>query len=189
MASKKQYPKVTKTISLDLSEVPRGSRTKVKKDIGEFIVNEILLSVSDEKSPVEGGKYTKGLSEEYRKVKGSNKANLELEGDLLDSLTFELNDKGLEIGIFDKSQTGKADGHNQIHDKHKTLPERRFIPDEKQTFKKNIMNGVKQIINDNKKAARRDRQSAQDDFTMGLDQEIGFDLKDIIGQDLIDELF
>ena len=190
MASKKSYPKVTKEITLDLSQVPRANRAKVKKDVGEFIVTEILLSVSDQKSPVNGGKYKKGLSTEYSKLKGSNKADMELDGDLLDSLISK-NKAGnkIEVGIFDKSQTGKADGHNQIHDKHETLPERRFIPDEKQVFNESIMNGVKQIISDNEKIKRTDRQSKADPSKLELDQEIGFDLDEILGPSLMNELF
>lgn len=172
-----------------MSQIPRANRSKVKKDIGEFIVTEILLSVSEQKSPVSGGKYKKGLSDDYAKLKGSNKADLELEGDLLDSLTFKNKDGGLEIGIFDKKQTGKADGHNQIHEAHKTLPERRFIPSEKQNFKRNIMNGVKRIINDNTRQGSRERQRSEEQFTVDTSPDIGFDFSEILGRDLIDELF
>lgn len=172
---------------MDLSEVPRSNRASVKKQVGEFIINEILLSVSDEKSPVKGGKYKKGLSKQYADEKGSNRADLDLEGDLLDSLESK-SKRGnkIEIGIFDKKQTGKADGHNQIHKKHETLPERRFIPDKKQTFKKNIMSGVKKIINENKEI--RQRAPEVDRIITETSREVGIDLEALLGADLIDEL-
>jgi hypothetical protein len=190
MASKKSYPKVTKVINLDLSGIPRSNRKKVKNKIGKYLLNEILLSVGDEKSPVENGKYKKGLSAEYAKEKGSNKADLDLEGDLLNSLKFKSKGDKIEVGIFNKKQTGKADGHNQIHAKHKTLPERRFIPDEKQKFKKYIMNGIDSILDDAKTKRLDSRQIEPEVIKIIEDtsREVGINLEAILGADLIDEL-
>ena len=182
---------MTKTLKLDLSEVPHRNKSKVKKEIGDYIIEEILLSVSKEKSPIKNGSYKKGLSTEYRKIKGSNKANLELEGDLLDSLVSK-NKKGdeIEIGIFNKEQTGKADGHNQMHKEHPTLPKRQFIPNEKQSFKKNIMNGVQKIIEQYKE----NRQPVQTESTIEqsatVEQSTGafdFTLDDLLGRSFFDE--
>ena len=52
MASK--YPKQTKILNLDLSEIPQSSKARVKKEIGEFVINEMLLDLGDGKSPVAG---------------------------------------------------------------------------------------------------------------------------------------
>jgi hypothetical protein len=184
-----KYPKQTKKIKLDLSEIPLSNRAAVKKEIGDFIVTEMLLSISEGKSPVSGRSGFKKLNKQYAKDEkgGDINPNLELEGDLLDALRAE-NRKGdeIEIGIFKSSEQGKADGHNNLSGKSK-LPTRRFIPDEKESFKRNIMNGVKQIITDNKVQTRQD---AEFDTTIRLEQEqTGIDLQSVLGRSFLDELF
>lgn len=53
--------------------------------------------------------------------------NLELSGDMLDSLTFKKTAGGITVGIFDGTQAEKAKGH-QSGDPEKALPKRRFLP-------------------------------------------------------------
>lgn len=143
--------KITKEINLDLSDVPISQRSAVKQEVGQFVVDEILRSVSNASSPVSGGRYKKTLSKEYAdEMKGGNRtANLELEGDMLDSLEFKNTRSGIEVGIFKSSEVGKADGHNNFSGQSK-LPTRQFIPKEKEKFKRNIEAGIKQIVNDAK---------------------------------------
>lgn len=145
--------KVTKKISLDLSDVPRSRRTKVKQDISEFVEGEILRSVSQGRSPVKGRGFFKKLSNDYAdKEKGGDKnPNLELEGDMLDALESRNVKDGIEVGIFRRSQVPKADGHNNFSGLSR-LPERRFIPKEDEEFKRNINSGIKRIIDQNKQA-------------------------------------
>lgn len=138
--------KITKNLNLDLSNVPVNQRSAAKEDVGNFVKEEILRSLSTGNSPVAGEQFKK-LSKQYAdEFKGGNQTpNLELEGDLLDALKFEEKASGIEIGIFPGKEVPKADGHNNFSGDSK-LPKRRFIPEENQTFKKKIMNGVNAII-------------------------------------------
>jgi len=147
--------KLTKTINLNLSDVPSSERAKVKKDVGNFVVEEILRSVSGASSPVSGGRYKATLNKDYAKaMKGGNTtANLELEGDMLDALEFKTTTDGIEVGIFKSSEVPKADGHNNFTGKSK-LPTRQFIPKDKQKFKRNIESGIKGIVNEAKVTKR-----------------------------------
>jgi hypothetical protein len=63
---------------------------------------------------------------------------------MLDSLTFEVTGTKVIIGIFDSDQAPKAYNHNTGD----TLPMRQFIPTEDQTFKRDIMRGIDEIIAD-----------------------------------------
>jgi len=110
--------------------------------------------VAAKRSPVLGGEFKKTLSKGYAKKKqelvGSKDANLELFGDMLDSLTFKNTRDGIEIGIFNKKQAQKADNHNKFSPESKAtkVPPRQFIPnaDENQNFKRAIQNEVVNII-------------------------------------------
>ena len=134
-------------MTLDLSQIPDNRQDQAKQDVGEFIRDEILRFVSSGRSPVAGRTFDKLDPNYANKYKGGNRTpNLELEGDMLDSLEFELTSTGIEIGIFDEEQQGKADGHNNFSDDSK-LPTRRFIPDENEDFNGRIMTGVRQILN------------------------------------------
>lgn len=133
-------------MSLNLSKVPTSQRTAVKNEVGEFIVDQILRSVSNATSPVEGKGAFKSLSKEYadNEKGGNRKANLELDGDMLDSLEFRTTISGVEVGIFDGDETPKAFNHNTGD----TLPKRQFIPDISESFNSSIQAGVNRIIKD-----------------------------------------
>ena len=142
--------KISKLIDLDLSDIPKEKRKTVKKEIGDFVVEEILIAVSKGQSPVIGEKRNfKKLKPDYAKAEkgGDRNPDLELLGDMLDSLTFKNTTKGIEVGIFKATEVPKADGHNNFSGKS-TLPKRRFIPKDSQKFRKSIQNGVKGIINE-----------------------------------------
>ena len=184
MASK--YPKQTKTIKLDLSEIPRNNRARVKKEIGDFVVNEILFNLGDGKSPVANRGKFKKLNKDYAKDEkgGDTNPNLELDGDMLDALTSQ-NRKGdiIEVGIFKAKEQGKADGHNNFSGKSK-LPTRRFIPSERENFKRSIDKGIKQIISDNKQI----RQPEQDETIIPLEEDIfNINIDDVLGRSFFDE--
>jgi len=161
-------------MDLNLSGIAPKDRARVKNEVGEFIIEEILLRVADGKSPLKGTPRWSKLSSKYAKdEKGGNTTpNLELDGDLLDALEFKRG-KGnkIEIGIFDKDETGKADGHNNHTGKSK-LPKRRFIPDDTEQFYKKITDGVKEIISENKakpvKPKITDRVSTEDESSINL---------------------
>jgi hypothetical protein len=149
--------KLTKIINLSdygIKDVPKSEKESIKEDIAEYILNSILDSVADAKSPVSGEGWKKTLSKDYKQKKaeisGNTTANMELFGDMLDSLTYRISGNRIEVGFFDKEQAKKADGHghNQIFGENKYLPRRRIIPDEDQTFKKDIISNVERIIAD-----------------------------------------
>lgn len=130
-----------------MSKIPTTSQEKAKQDVGEFVRNEILRFVSSGKSPVAGRGAFDRLNKQYADDKkgGNRTPNLELEGDLLDSLEFTTTSTGIEVGIFDSNEAPKADGHNNFSGLSK-LPTRRFIPDAAESFNGRIMTGVNQIL-------------------------------------------
>lgn len=129
---------------------PDEVKEKIKDAVGEYLIEQTLLSVGDATSPISGESWKKTLSPEYKKVKdeygGSLVANMELKGDMLSALGFEKTDEGIKIGVFG-GEAPKADGHNNFSG-DSTLPSRRFLPDEGQAYKSKIERGVTEIIND-----------------------------------------
>lgn len=134
------------------SEIEVNADEATKKEIGEFLVEQILSSVQSVESPVSGGKYKSTLSKEYKKFKeeqGHNPVpNLEFEGDMLDALDFKITKNGIKVGIFNnKTEASKADGHNNFSGKS-SLPTRQFLPREGQKFKADINKTIEQIVAD-----------------------------------------
>lgn len=151
--------KVSTLLNLDLTDIPESKITKAKKEVGNFLVNEILRSVGNGRSPVEGESFRR-LQKDYAKREkgGSRLPNLELDGDMLSKLKaigVSKKDPFLEVGIFGRAEAPKADGHNQISEEAKswarrtdrTQYKRRFIPDSDQDFKPKIQKGVNDILN------------------------------------------
>ena len=128
-------------------------KTSVLKEIADFIVKGVRIKTKTGNSPVSGlGKYKK-LNKEYAAAqKGGNRTpNLRLKGDLMEGLkSFTLKGNIMRLTV-DQSDNSKADGHNN-HSGNSSLPPRRFIPKAKdgQTFKKNIIDGIRRIIKDSK---------------------------------------
>lgn len=153
-------PKVTKTnlthsrISSEIDllsdvNVSGSVRTKIKEDVADLIKSHILDSVAGSTSPVTGKPF-EGLNKEYAKFKKafglSGKPNLEFSGDMLSALDVRLTGSGVEVGIFDSGQVGKADGHNNFSGKS-SLPPRGFLPTEGQSFKA-LDRDITEIINE-----------------------------------------
>lgn len=145
---------VSKLIKLDLSRIPTSSIDAAKKEVGDYLIEEILRHVGDGKSPVTGESWAK-LSKDYAdEFKGGNTTpTMQLYGDLLDSLRIEpLAGNELKIGHFG-GEAPKADGHNQhsveakIWAITKDFPKRRYIPEDGQKFKPNIESGITEILN------------------------------------------
>ncbi len=146
--------KTTKEVKLSIPRSIRGEDRKALLDtIGEFLVAEIIQSVEAGVSPVQGQGEFKELSKPYadREKNGDVKANLDLNGDMLNALTYKvLSTNTIEVGIFDKDQAKKSYAHNTGYKGHPTLArkglKRQFIPDEKQKFDKTIRDGIDEII-------------------------------------------
>lgn len=122
------------------------------EEISDYILDGALSKIGSGNSPIKYGQWKRSLSPEYKKEKkkwsSSLYANMELHGDMLDAL--EIKRKGktkLEYGVFDPDEAPKADGHNN-HSGLSKLPKREFIPKQGGSFKRDILNGVKNIIED-----------------------------------------
>jgi len=130
------------------TEKPSENLSDAVEDIKNFVLDSVLDSVGEARSPVSGYGKFKGLNKDYKKIKGKQSssviANLELTGDMLDALeVVEVKDR-LRIRI-KGSESGKADGHNN-HSGKSRLPTRRFIPGSGETFKRDIISGIKEIV-------------------------------------------
>lgn len=136
--------------------IPSYLDEQEKKDllseVGDYLTTAVLDMVGDGSSPVSGFGDFASLSDDYAKKKGTDLANLELEGDMLSALTFEVEtaNNSVKIGIFDEDEAIKLYGHNTGFKGHPWLegkaPQRKVIPDVKESFKPELMDGVATII-------------------------------------------
>lgn len=137
-------------MGLDSLPIPESVKTQVREDVGQFLIESILKSVSDGKSPIEGESWPK-LSKKYKARKEAEGlpgvANMEESGDMLDSLMFKKSDDGVELGFFG-AEAPKADGHNKFSGKENNTPQRRFLPGEGESFSEEIQTGAQKIIAD-----------------------------------------
>jgi len=138
----------TATDSETSSTLEIDAPESVKQEIGEFLVEQILASTAEAKSPVAGyGKFP-ALSKLYKTKKEeagrSGVPNLDFDGDMLSALDYEITDEGLKIGVFG-DQAPKADGHNNLSGESQ-LPLRRFLPDVGEGFKKEISAEIEAIL-------------------------------------------
>lgn len=131
--------------------ISESERKEILNEVADFVVESILKDVGSTKSPVTGRKFKK-LSEDYKKLKkeaGSGTSpNLELDGDMLDSLTAKVVGNKIRVTVGDAEQ-GKADGHNNFSGKSK-LPRRPFIPDEQkdETFRPKLRKEIDDLVED-----------------------------------------
>lgn len=123
-------------------------RRQAKEEIGQYVLAEVLDACADGRSPVSGGAWKHSLSKEYKARKeatsGVGYANMELNGDMLDAL--EVTQKtGNKLALqIDGHEGDKADGHNNFSGDSE-LPTRQFIPKPGQTFKRDIISGIRRI--------------------------------------------
>ena len=142
------------SVELDLFEgrkLPAKVKRRVAEDVGNYLVEQTLVSMNQKTSPVQGeGNFKALTSKEYKKKKklevGNTNADLEFEGVMKDELDFKVTKDGVKVGVFGE-RAPAADGHNNLSGKSQ-LPKRRFLPDEGQNYKKNIQTEVDRIIAD-----------------------------------------
>lgn len=131
-------------------EASASTKKRIKSEVGEFLVEQTLLAVGDAISPLTG-KGFKSLEKKYKALKKSKglgtKPNLEFQGDLLDSVSFQPTKNGIKIGHINSKEAPKADGHNNFSGKS-SLPLRRYLPGKKDKYKKSISIEVDKIIAD-----------------------------------------
>lgn len=126
----------------------KKNKVEAKELVGAYLIDAIGNDLSSAKSPVTG-KWLKGLTSDYRKFKKkqgkSGIPNLELTSDMLSSLEWrDLGGNRIEVGIFDSNEAKKAYNHN-IGD---TLPQRQFIPDKGESFRRSILNAIPDLVED-----------------------------------------
>jgi hypothetical protein len=142
--------KTVSQIDLGLEGMDPDVADAIKEEVGTFLVESVLSAVAEAKTPVSGESWPI-LSKDYKEHKseeGSGTvANMSLNGEMLDSLTFEKTSSGIELGFFD-DQAWKADGHLKFSGAEGTAPKRRFLPAKGESFKEGIEKEVESIIRD-----------------------------------------
>jgi len=145
-----------KTVGIQL----RGEeRTSALNEIKDFLLDQILVDVGNQKSSVSGSRWP-SLSRLYKKEKGkvaSPIANLELTGKMLDNLKVVKRDSNLRIEVRGSLNMKKADNHNHLRKfGSPTLPKRQFMPNENKPsevstpFRPGIMREITKIIKEHK---------------------------------------
>jgi hypothetical protein len=167
-----------------LNDVPEEFRGEAKREVADYLKNEVLRFLDRGTSPVAGEGRFKILDTKYAKREkgGVKTSNLELEGDLKDSLIVEPSTGSFIKFGHEGSQTEKADGHNQISSRAQRwaasfdgapFPKRRYIPDSGQRFTDSITSEVKKIINDFKRLGPEpERPGLADDEAEDFDFQI-----------------
>jgi len=121
-------------------------------EVASYLEEELLNYIGEAKSPVSGGVWRRGLTSEYKKNKAeessSDFSNLELTGELLDSLRVKPSASSVTIDL-GKDQYGKAEGHitGQYGDgKMKKDYRRQFVPQGSENLKREIVSNIKRIL-------------------------------------------
>ena len=137
---------VTKLVELNLEGMSREAKTRAKNEAGRILVEEIQAHLDRSSSPVKGGDF------KVRKKDGTRSILLEF-GDMRDAIEFRRRQgDNIEVGIFKRSETPKAFGHNTDFRGHPSLGgtgnKRQFIPDENEDFKRTVTSRVKRAVAD-----------------------------------------
>jgi len=128
--------------------VPVQNRILVKEEIAQAVLREIKSYTESSISPVAGYGAYKGLSKKYKAKKqkmgkGGN-ADLHLNDEMINSIQ-AITNRGSKI-VFKIEGVNAKKSHN--HNLGVTLPQRPFMPNEGETFKRSILSLVNQIISE-----------------------------------------
>ncbi len=169
----------------DLAGIPKKDHKSILSEVGELLVEQTLHNLADSKSPVSGAAYKKTLSKDYGKKKeaetGSKAANLDLTGDMINSIDFEIDGDTLLLGVFG-DDAPKADGHNNLSGKS-DLPERRFLPKKGESYKREISSLIEEVIANkraetvNLKDSKLSKIESKSELYEYLQKELGIDSK------------
>ena len=133
-------------IEEELSELKPSRRKTAADAVGVYILSEIKSYLDKGNSPVKGEGAFKKLTKDYKKYKQKlgkgGDPNLQLFGDIVNSIQVNATKRSVELKIANSLQKKKAYNHN-VGD---TLPKRQFIPEEDNQFKRNITSGIKKVI-------------------------------------------
>lgn len=132
-------------------KVPKENLEQALEDVATFIKEKVLLNTGKGAPSVNGGRFVRDLTPEYRKHKraegGSGVADLELTGDLLDAFETSVSGRRVYLDITDEDQHGKAEGHlTGKYGEHSRTRPRQFMPQGTQKLSSDIMEGVKEIL-------------------------------------------
>lgn len=145
--------KITLSDIVDETKLTRSDKAQLKKQLGNYVVEQILEDTSKQISSVSGQRWKGLTNESYKKLKSkessSTSANLELTGAMLDALQAKNRADGLEVGIFRNAEAKKADGHchTGVFGESR-LPKRQFIPGEGENLRAGIIKEMKKIANE-----------------------------------------
>lgn len=164
------------TSSIQITD--KKKKAKALEEITSYVQEQVLSFIGEGKSPVSGESFKKLSSAYAKKMKhGDSTPNLDLYGDMLDALSVK-EDKGVISLQIEGDQAEKADGHCKLTGRENDIPRRRFIPGEGQTFRKEIMTGIKNIISD-----YADDNSIEFDQTLFKDGKRQSSIDDAYNQD------
>lgn len=142
-------------------------REELLSEIGDYVTTAVLDYLADGFSPVKGVGGLALLSDKYAdEEKGGDKTpNLELNGDMLSSLTYENDAYSVKIGIWDEDQAIKAYGHMTGMEGHPFLdgkvPVRKLLPRDREKFTDEIQEGIDLIIEEYLADADQNPEEAQ----------------------------
>lgn len=144
----------------ELKGLSRSDRSAAIAEIGEFLVEQTLVNAAEGASIVKGESIPALTSKPYKLKKrdevGNAKANLELSGEMLDSVDFRSSGTSITIGVYGEAAL-RADGHNNFSGKS-SLPKRRIFPDEGQQYKSGVLKEISRIVSDYKANASETKQ-------------------------------
>jgi hypothetical protein len=119
----------------EFSKLSSDEKEDVKEMVGDLLLEEIESFLDKSSSPVEGGKYK-------ARKKDGEASQLYETGDMRSTLEWVSVRGGIKVGIFEPNEAPKAFNHN-VGD---TLPVRRFIPMEGESFKPAIQNKIRKLV-------------------------------------------
>lgn len=134
-------------------DIPQRNKKAAMEAAAEYIKEAMLDYIGDGKTPVANGKWTRSLTKAYLARKGEESsvdfANLELSGDLLDSLMIEADGNQIIIDV-PEEEKGKAEGHlTGLYGENAKKPRpRQFMPQPGEKFRKEILSNLKKLLSD-----------------------------------------
>ena len=162
--------KIFKELDLKILNLPSdldpSEQEELMTEIGDYVLSEILDYVASGVSPVTGNDFEKLTSPYADSEKGGDTtANLDLNGDMMRALEVKVEADKISVGIFDdEDQAIKLYGHNTGFKGHPWLegkaPQRKVIPDKKETFSSDIMDGIDNLIEEYM-SGRQDNQAVE----------------------------
>lgn len=141
-------------IKLETKGLDKDEREELYDQVGDFVVTEMLESLSRGVSPLSGVGKFKQLSKKYAEDQkgGDRTPNLELDSDMLSALEYKPGRGGIWVGIFDEDEAIKSYGHNTGMRGHPILKgkgvKRPFIPRKGESLKKDITDYIDDIVED-----------------------------------------